>query len=158
MRTPVAPSYKTKADVVAYVKKSFADGAAAIQAKGDKGLNDLIVDPSPTSRPASPTWPTASSNIPANIRPTRRLLSPLRIGPPRVASQEIMRSAAVSAAAVALGVARVGRTLLSDAFGLAFDLPSDLVFPFDLSSGEVENIHVRTAVLGPRPVALDFMF
>src|SRR3954464_6178749 len=29
--------YKTKADVVAVVKKSFADGAAALKAKGDKG-------------------------------------------------------------------------------------------------------------------------
>jgi uncharacterized damage-inducible protein DinB len=37
--------YKTKADVVAYVKKSFADGAAAIQSKGDKGMSDLLVDP-----------------------------------------------------------------------------------------------------------------
>ena len=36
--------YKTKADVVAVVKKSFADGAAAIKSKGDKGLNDTIVD------------------------------------------------------------------------------------------------------------------
>jgi len=42
---PSRSVYKTKADVVAYVKKSFADGAAAIQAKGDKGLNDLNVDP-----------------------------------------------------------------------------------------------------------------
>jgi uncharacterized damage-inducible protein DinB len=41
---PKRDQYKTKADVVAFVKKSFADGAAAIQAKGDKGLNDLIVD------------------------------------------------------------------------------------------------------------------
>jgi uncharacterized damage-inducible protein DinB len=39
------PKYTSKADVVAYIKKSFADGAAAIKAKGDKGLNDLIVDP-----------------------------------------------------------------------------------------------------------------
>ncbi len=38
-------NYKTKADVVAFVKKAFADGAAAIQAKGDKGMSDLIVDP-----------------------------------------------------------------------------------------------------------------
>jgi uncharacterized damage-inducible protein DinB len=42
---PSRSVYKTKADVVAYVKKSFADGAAAIKAKGDKGMNDLIVDP-----------------------------------------------------------------------------------------------------------------
>jgi len=31
--------------VAAYVKKSFADGAAVIKAKGDKGMSDLIVDP-----------------------------------------------------------------------------------------------------------------
>jgi uncharacterized damage-inducible protein DinB len=37
--------YKTKADVVAYVRKSFADGAALIQAKGDTGLNELFVPP-----------------------------------------------------------------------------------------------------------------
>ena len=36
---------KSRADLVAFVKKSFADGAAAIQAKGDKGLSDLVVDP-----------------------------------------------------------------------------------------------------------------
>jgi uncharacterized damage-inducible protein DinB len=42
---PSRSIYKTKADVVAYVKKSFADGAAAIKAKGDKGMNDLVVDP-----------------------------------------------------------------------------------------------------------------
>ena len=42
---PKRDQYKTKADVVAFVKKSFADGAAAIKAKGDKGMNDLLVDP-----------------------------------------------------------------------------------------------------------------
>ena len=36
--------YKTKADVVGFVKKSFADGAAAIKSKGEKGLSDTIVD------------------------------------------------------------------------------------------------------------------
>lgn len=36
--------YKTKAEIVAYVKKSFADGAAAIQARGDKGMNEMVVD------------------------------------------------------------------------------------------------------------------
>ena len=41
---PKRDQYKTKADVVAFVKKSFADGAAAIKAKGDKGLNDTFVD------------------------------------------------------------------------------------------------------------------
>jgi uncharacterized damage-inducible protein DinB len=41
---PKRDQYKTKADVVAFVKKSFADGAAAIQSKAATGLNDLIVD------------------------------------------------------------------------------------------------------------------
>jgi hypothetical protein len=42
---PKREQYKTKADVVGFVKKSFADGAAAIKAIGDKGLSDLLVDP-----------------------------------------------------------------------------------------------------------------
>ncbi|MFZ0859642.1 MAG: DinB family protein [Candidatus Sulfotelmatobacter sp.] len=42
---PKADQYKTKAELVAFVKKSFADGAAAIKAKGDKGMGDLLVDP-----------------------------------------------------------------------------------------------------------------
>jgi hypothetical protein len=42
---PKRDQYKTKADIVTFVKKSFADAAAAIKAKGDKGMGDLIVDP-----------------------------------------------------------------------------------------------------------------
>ncbi|HXJ90353.1 MAG TPA: DinB family protein [Candidatus Binatia bacterium] len=42
---PKRDQYKTKADVVAFVKKSFADGAAAIKSRGDKGMRDTIVDP-----------------------------------------------------------------------------------------------------------------
>jgi uncharacterized damage-inducible protein DinB len=42
---PKRADYKTKADVAAFVKKSFADGAALIQSKGDAGLNDLFIDP-----------------------------------------------------------------------------------------------------------------
>jgi uncharacterized damage-inducible protein DinB len=42
---PKRSDYKTKAAVVAFVKKSFEDGAAAIKMKGDKGLSDLVVDP-----------------------------------------------------------------------------------------------------------------
>jgi uncharacterized damage-inducible protein DinB len=42
---PKRENYKTKADVVAFVKKSFADGAAAIKAKGDKGMASVVVDP-----------------------------------------------------------------------------------------------------------------
>jgi uncharacterized damage-inducible protein DinB len=35
--------YKTKAAVVAYIKKSFADGAAVIREKGDAGLGQMVV-------------------------------------------------------------------------------------------------------------------
>ena len=42
---PPRAQFKNKAAIVAYVKKSFAEGAAAIKAKGDKGILDLVVDP-----------------------------------------------------------------------------------------------------------------
>ena len=42
---PPRATYKTKADVVAFVNKEVEDGAAAIKAKGDKGMADLIADP-----------------------------------------------------------------------------------------------------------------
>lgn len=42
---PPRSQYKTKTDVVAFVKKSFADGAAAIKARGDKGMTETVVDP-----------------------------------------------------------------------------------------------------------------
>ena len=42
---PKRDQFKSRADLVAFVKKSFADGAAAIQAKGDKGMKDLLVAP-----------------------------------------------------------------------------------------------------------------
>src|SRR5437899_1067212 len=40
---PKRESYKTKADIVAFVKKSVSDGAAAIQSKGEKGLTTEVV-------------------------------------------------------------------------------------------------------------------
>ncbi len=42
---PKRADFKSKADIVDFVKKAFADGAAAIKSKGDKGMNDLLVDP-----------------------------------------------------------------------------------------------------------------
>lgn len=45
MDDPARDQFKTKADVVGFVKKSFADGEAAIRAKGDKGMSELVVDP-----------------------------------------------------------------------------------------------------------------
>ncbi|MGD0508552.1 MAG: DinB family protein [Terriglobales bacterium] len=41
---PKREQYKTKAAVVEFVRKAFADGAAAIKQKGDIGMNDLMVD------------------------------------------------------------------------------------------------------------------
>ena len=40
---PKREQYKSKADIVAFVKKAFADGAAAIQSKGEKGLRTEVV-------------------------------------------------------------------------------------------------------------------
>src|SRR5437588_4160188 len=40
---PKRERYKSKADIVAFVKKSFADGANAIQSKGEKGLTTEVV-------------------------------------------------------------------------------------------------------------------
>jgi pentapeptide MXKDX repeat protein len=40
---PKRDQYKTKADVVTFVKKSVADGAAAIQSTGEKGLTTEVV-------------------------------------------------------------------------------------------------------------------
>ena len=42
---PPRAQFKNKAALVAYVRKSFADGAAAINSKGEKGILDLVVDP-----------------------------------------------------------------------------------------------------------------
>jgi len=43
---PKRSEFKTKAAVVEYVRKSFADGAALIASKGDSGMNDQVLDPS----------------------------------------------------------------------------------------------------------------
>lgn len=42
---PKRDNYKTKADVVAFVKKCVQDGADAIKAKGDKGMAESFNDP-----------------------------------------------------------------------------------------------------------------
>jgi uncharacterized damage-inducible protein DinB len=42
---PPRKQFANKAAIVEYVKKSFADGAAAIKAKGDKGMSEEVVDP-----------------------------------------------------------------------------------------------------------------
>ena len=40
---PKRDQYKTKAGIVAFVKKSVTDGAAAIQSKGENGLTETVV-------------------------------------------------------------------------------------------------------------------
>ena len=40
---PKRDQYKSKVDIVAFVKKAFADGAAALQSKGEKGLTTEVV-------------------------------------------------------------------------------------------------------------------
>src|SRR5712664_1589960 len=42
---PKRDNLKTKADIVAFVKKCVEDGAAVIKAKGDKGLTEWITEP-----------------------------------------------------------------------------------------------------------------
>jgi uncharacterized damage-inducible protein DinB len=42
---PKRANYKTKAELVAFVKKSMADGADVIKSKGDSGMNEMLVDP-----------------------------------------------------------------------------------------------------------------
>ena len=42
---PKRDQFKNKAEVVAYVKKAFADGASAIKSKGDSGISGVVVDP-----------------------------------------------------------------------------------------------------------------
>jgi uncharacterized damage-inducible protein DinB len=49
---PQRAQFKTKAALVAYVKKSFADGAAAIKAKGDRGILEPVVDPFAQDNPS----------------------------------------------------------------------------------------------------------
>lgn len=39
---PSRATYKSKAEVVAYIRKAVEDGAAAIKAKGDKGMGEVI--------------------------------------------------------------------------------------------------------------------
>jgi len=42
---PKRSDFKSKAEIAAYVRKSFAEGAELIRSKGDSGINDLFVDP-----------------------------------------------------------------------------------------------------------------
>lgn len=50
---PQRSQFKDKAAVIAYVRKSFADGAAVIKSKGDAGLAVSVVDPFAEDNPAN---------------------------------------------------------------------------------------------------------
>jgi hypothetical protein len=50
---PPRKQFKDKAAIVAYAKKSFADGAAAIKSKGDQGMSKFVVDPFAEDNPAN---------------------------------------------------------------------------------------------------------
>lgn len=45
VENPSRATYKTRAQVVAYIQKSFADGAAVIQQQGDKGILKAVKSP-----------------------------------------------------------------------------------------------------------------
>jgi uncharacterized damage-inducible protein DinB len=42
---PKRDNLKTKADIVAFVKKSVEDGATVIKSKGDKGMSEIYTEP-----------------------------------------------------------------------------------------------------------------
>jgi uncharacterized damage-inducible protein DinB len=50
---PKRDELKTKAQIVAFVKKCVADGTAEIKAKGDKGMSDLVTDPESKQQPVA---------------------------------------------------------------------------------------------------------
>src|ERR1700680_2629327 len=50
---PPRAQFRNKAAIIAYVKKSFADGAAAIKSKGDKGISTFVIDPFAEDVPAN---------------------------------------------------------------------------------------------------------
>jgi len=45
VESPSRATYKTRAQVVAYIQKSFADGAAVIREQGDKGMLEAVKSP-----------------------------------------------------------------------------------------------------------------
>src|SRR5882762_7487823 len=42
---PKRDNFKSRAEIVTFVKKCFADGDAAIKARGDKGMSEWVTDP-----------------------------------------------------------------------------------------------------------------
>jgi hypothetical protein len=42
---PKRTDFKSKAEIVAFVKKSFADGATAIKVRGDRGMTEWVTAP-----------------------------------------------------------------------------------------------------------------
>jgi len=78
---------------VEFVKKSFADGAAAIKQKGDKGMADLIVDPFANQqvRVSDMAWGLLEHSG-EHYGPVSGVLPRCRIGAAGIATQEIIRA------------------------------------------------------------------
>ena len=85
---PKRESYKTKADIVAFVKKSVADGAAAIQSKGEKGLNSTVPYAHQETRVLDIAYGLDRAQR-RTLWPARCLLPPVGPGSPGVAAEEI---------------------------------------------------------------------
>jgi len=107
---PKREQYKTKAAVVEFVKKAFADGAAAIKKKGDKGLNDLVVDPfaNQQTRVSDMAWGLLEHSG-RTLWATGGVLPRCRIGAAEVSSQEVVESRASRPAAELLQGRDAGR-------------------------------------------------
>jgi hypothetical protein len=86
---PKRSEYKTKAAFVEFVKKSFADGAALIQSKGDKGLDDLWADPflNRQVRLSEGAWGFMEHS--GELRAVGWRLPPLRFGASGVAAEAV---------------------------------------------------------------------
>ena len=64
---PPRSGFANKAAVVAYIKKSFADGASAIQAKGDTGVSQTVVDRFGFDTPQSSGNPIRLADLARNL-------------------------------------------------------------------------------------------
>ena len=83
MADPKRDQFKTKSDVVAFVKKSFAGWAAVIKAKGDKGMSDLVVVSVRQRTDANQRFRLRLRRaFRRDLRPAQRLLPRERLVPP----------------------------------------------------------------------------
>ena len=87
---PKRSTFKNKAEIVAYVKKAMDDGAAAIKSKGDKGMNDTVVDPFANQQVRIIDLLRVHRAHGRALRTTGGVLPGRGIGPAGVASEEVI--------------------------------------------------------------------